>query len=108
VGIELRFGLRHGLAGIDVWFWREASLPIWEQARQSPNRYNDLVSANWSFEQIEGRTRVRMFLDQPVANLRNEAEWPEIYRWIGEKLSLVYERLVPNLREAMDRTEAGQ
>ena len=106
VGIELRLGLRHNQAGIDLWFWREASLPVWDRVRASPSPYDELVASTWRFEQVEGRHRARMFIDQLVADLQNETSWPEIYRWIGEKLSLVYERVVPKLREEMDLVEA--
>lgn len=107
IGFELRLGLRHSSAGIDVWFWREASLPVWERIRASPNAYNEFVSADWGFEQIEGRQRARMFIDRPAEDLRNETSWPEVYRWLAEKLSLVYERIAPKLREEMDRASAG-
>jgi hypothetical protein len=30
IGFELRFSLRHDHAGVDVWFWRDASVPVWE------------------------------------------------------------------------------
>ena len=107
VGIELRLGLRHNYAGIDVWFWRDASFPMWERVRATSKPYDELVAATWRFEQVEGRPRGRMFIDQPVADVRDESLWPEIYRWIGEKLSLVYERVIPKLREEMDRAEAS-
>ena len=106
VGIDLRLGLRHNQVGIDLWFWRAASLPLWERVRASPNPYNDLIGGTWRFEQVEGRSRARMFMDQPITDIRNETLWPEIYRWIGEKLSLVYEGVVPKLREEMDLAEA--
>jgi hypothetical protein len=88
-----------------VWFWREASLPVWERIRQSPDEYNALVGTEWEFEQVEGRPRARMFVDQAVADLRNESSWTDVYMWLGEKLSLVYERVAPKLRDAMDRNE---
>jgi hypothetical protein len=106
IGLELRLGLRHNHAGIDLWFWREASLPIWDCVRASPKPYNELVAAMWGFEQVEGRSRARMFIDLSVTDLRNKSLWPEIHRWIGEKLSLVYEHVVPKLREELDRIEA--
>lgn len=105
IGFELRFNLRHQHAGIDVWFWREASLPVWERIRQSPEEYNALVGEVWGFEQVEGRLRARMFVNQPSTDLRNESSWADVYRWLGEKLSLVYERVAPKLRDEMDRTE---
>jgi|CXWL01.1.fsa_nt_gi hypothetical protein len=105
IGFELRFNLRHQHVGIDVWFWREASLPVWERIRQSPEEYNALLGEEWGFEQVEGRLRARMFVSQPSTDLRNEPSWGDVYRWLGEKLSLVYERVAPKLRSEMDRTE---
>jgi hypothetical protein len=102
IGFELRFGLRHGNVGIDVWFWREASIPIWRLIRQAPDEYNSLINAAWEFEQIEGQPRGRMSVSQE-ADVREESSWPEVYRWLGVTLSLVYARVVPKLREQMDR-----
>ncbi len=105
IGFELRFSLRHHHAGIDVWFWRDASIPVWELIHNEPAAWNALIGAEWEFEQVEGRTRVRMFIDHSLTDLRIEASWPEVYPWLGEKLSLLYERVAPKLREAMDRHE---
>lgn len=105
IGFELHFNLRRQYAGIDVWFWREASLPAWERIRQSPEEYNALVGVEWEFEQVEGRPRARMFINQTAADLRNESSWADVYRWLGEKLALLYERVAPKLRDEMDRTE---
>lgn len=107
IGFDLRFNLRHQHAGIDVWFWREASLPVWERIRQSPEEYNAIVGEKWGFEQVEGRSRARMFVNQTSTDLRNESTWADVYRWLGEKLSLVYERVAPKLRVEMDRTESS-
>lgn len=93
---------------IPFWLGRSPRLGgdhLWERVRASPNPYNELAAVTWCFEQVEGRHRARMFVDQPVADLRNETLWPDIYRWISEKLSLVYERVVPKLREEMDLAE---
>jgi hypothetical protein len=103
IGFELHFNLRHQRAGIDVWFWREASFPIWERIRQTPDEYNALIGMNWEFEQIEDRPRARMFVDLSVANLRDESCWADVYRWLGEKLSILYGRVAPKLRDAMDQ-----
>lgn len=107
IGIELRLGLRQGKAGIDVWFWREGSFPVWERIRATPDAYNELVNTVWGFEQVEGRQRGRMFIDLPVVDLRNESSWPEVYQWLGQKLSLIYERIAPKLREELDRLQRG-
>jgi hypothetical protein len=107
IGFELRLGLRQQNAGIDVWFWRAASLPVWERIRQLTKEYQDLVGASWEFEKVEGRNpRARMSINV-AAEVHHESSWPEVYRWLGEKLSLVYERLAPKLREEMDRGSVG-
>jgi hypothetical protein len=103
IGLELRFALRQGTVGIDVWFWREASFPLWEGIRASPAAYNGLVGCDWDFMQLEGRQRACMSIDRPTEDLRNESTWPQAYTWLGEKLSLVYERVVPGLREDLER-----
>jgi hypothetical protein len=93
--------LRQQSAGIDVWFWREASLPVWDKIRQSPADYNLLVNASWEFEKVQGRPRA--FMSISIAkDVRQESSWPEVYEWLGQKLSLVYELLAPKLREEMD------
>ncbi|MFO0894787.1 MAG: DUF262 domain-containing protein [Phycisphaerales bacterium] len=102
IGLRLRYGHRHGNAGIDVWFWRAASLPAWDRIRRDPEPFNKLVGAAWAFEQVRGQERARMSLNLD-AGVRGESSWPALYQWFGEKLSLVYDRVAPKLREAMER-----
>ena len=101
IGIELRFSLRQRAVGIDLWFWRAASLPVWTQIRSEPGPFNDLVGASWEFEQIDGQDRARMFLNHAM-DPKNEAAWPDLYRWMADKLSLVYAEVAPRLRERME------
>jgi hypothetical protein len=107
IGLELRFSLRHDYAGIDVWFWRDASLPVWDRIRQAPEEYNELFGAEWSFGQTEGRSRARMFVTLPMRDPRNASTWPAVYAWLGERLSRLQERILPRLRLEMDRSEAA-
>ena len=106
IGLELRFALRQQSIAIDLWFWREASFPVWEQIRLAPDEYNSRVGANWQFEQVEGQSRGRMSISRVAEKIRNKSFWSDLYRWLGEKLSLVYEQIIPKLRDAMDRHEA--
>jgi hypothetical protein len=103
VGFDLRLGLRQRTVGIDVWFWRAASLPAWERIRTAPESYNALVGASWIFELAEGHERARMSLDRPAEDLRNESAWPELYKWFGDKLSLLYAEIAPKLRDEIDQ-----
>lgn len=107
IGLELRFSLRHDYAGVDVWFWRDASLPLWDRIRQAPEAYNELFGAEWCFGQVEGRSRARMFVTLPMQDPRNASSWPAVYTWLGERLSRLQERIVPRLRSEMDRSEAA-
>jgi len=106
VGFELRLGLRQKIVGIDIWFWRAASLPVWDRIRTTPETYNALPGTSWSFEPVEGREKARMFIDRPADDLRSDTTWPELYKWFGESLSLLYEKIAPKLREELDRTDA--
>jgi hypothetical protein len=56
VGFELRFSLRHDAVGIDIWFWRAASRPLWERIRAAPAEYDTLIGESWNFEPVEGRS----------------------------------------------------
>jgi hypothetical protein len=105
VGIELRFGIRQEAVGIDVWFWRAASKPLWERIRANPAAYDALMGSTWHFEPVEGRIRARMFLDFSVPSLRNESSWTAVHEWFGRNLMLVFEKVAPNLREEMERRE---
>lgn len=103
VGIDLRFGLRDQQVGIDVWFWREESFPVWERVRASRAEFNSILGAEWEFEQVDGRPRAWMSANHACTDLRNESSWGEVYQWIGQKLSVIYERIAPKLRVEMDR-----
>lgn len=102
IGFELRYGLRHSNIGIDIWFWRAASMPTWERIQQDPEPLNTLVGAAWELERIEGQERARMSLSLE-ADVRDESSWPALYQWFGEKLSLVYDHVAPRLRAEMER-----
>ena len=101
-----RLSLASAVYRPDVWFWREQSMSIWERIRSSPGPYNEVVHAEWEFEQIEGRARGRMFVNKVMKEARDEAYWPEAYSWLGKTLSSLYENVAPMLREEMDLKEA--
>jgi hypothetical protein len=48
-----------------------------------------------------------MFITLPVADLRKESSWPDAHRWLAEKLTLVYEKVLPALRAEMDERVGG-
>lgn len=106
IGFELRFSLRQQHAGIDIWFWREASLPLFERIRESPEDLETLLGVKFEFDPPEGRRSRGRILLSVSAPVREEASWPAVYRWIGEKLTVLYESAAPKLREEMDRTVA--
>lgn len=102
IGFDLRFGIRDSFAGIYIWFWRGSSLPIWHLIRQSPAVYNSLIDDVWKFEQIEGRTRLRMSVEKPIADLRDEGSWADVYQWLAQKLVVVCGDVTAKLRAEMD------
>jgi hypothetical protein len=102
IGVDLRFGIRDSFAGIYIWFWRGSSLPIWHLIRKSPAAYDSLIGEVWRFEQIEGRTRLRMSVEKPIADLRDERSWASVYQWLAEKLEVVCGDVATKLRAEMD------
>jgi hypothetical protein len=92
------------VVGIDVWFWRAASIPVWERIQREPDAYNAIVGETWAFEPIEGRDRARMFLDQPADDLRDETTWPHHHKWFADKLSVLYGKIAPKLRQEISVT----
>jgi uncharacterized protein with ParB-like and HNH nuclease domain len=106
IGLELHFALRNRNVGIDIWFWRDASFPFWEKIKAAPDEFNGLIQTKWEFEQVEGQSRGRMSINH-VGETRKEAAWSELYSWLSDKLSLVYEQILPRLRAAMDHKEAA-
>jgi uncharacterized protein with ParB-like and HNH nuclease domain len=106
VGFDLRLGLRQKTVGIDLWFWRAASRPVWDRIRKAPESYDALMGTSWNFEPFEGTDRACMSVERPAEELRSDTIWPELYKWFGEHLSLLYQKLAPKLREELDRPDA--
>jgi uncharacterized protein with ParB-like and HNH nuclease domain len=106
IGFEIRMGLRHKVVGIDIWFWRAASIPVWERIRAAPQTCDRIVGTSWSFESVDGRDRTRMFLDRPAEDLRDETTWPLHHKWFAENLCLLYEKIAPELRKELENVGA--
>ena len=90
-----------------MWFWRAASLPLWERIRQAPEAYDELLGASWPSARSRGDRGARMFVTLHMEDPRNPSSWPPVYAWLGERLSLLQERVLPRLRLEMDRSEAA-
>jgi hypothetical protein len=104
IGLELRFALRDQNVGVDIWFWRDASFPLWEKIKATPEEFNGLIKGNWEFERVDGKSRGRMSINQ-AGETRKEAAWGDLYPWLSDKLSLVYGQVLPKLGAAMDHRE---
>ena len=103
IGFELYFGLRDSYIKAEVYFWRDPSFGLWEAIRNAPDEWNALIGDKWEFEQIGDRHRGRMSVRRETPRLRDESSWPEAYRWLGEKLSAVYQTITPRLKQEMER-----
>jgi hypothetical protein len=98
--------LRQKTVGIDLWFWRAASRHVWNRVRTAPESYDKLMGTSWTFEPFEGTDRACMAVDRPADDLRSDSTWPELYKWFGENLSLLHQKIAPTLREELDRADA--
>jgi hypothetical protein len=36
-----------------------------------------------------------MYIDHATADLRSDAAWPELYRWFGRNLAILYDQVAP-------------
>jgi hypothetical protein len=99
IGTELRHVLQPKKVAIDVYFWRAASRPLWEQLRADPSEINQLTGGAWTFDQSDGGSAwMTLSLD---AATEDEHSWPALYDWFVEKLQALYTHGVPMLREGM-------
>ena len=105
IGFELYMGLRDTYIDIDVYFWREPSFQVWETLRAAPDEWNKLVGGAWEFHQLGEKQRAYMSVWQEMPNIRKEPSWPDAFHWFGERLSALYEKVAPRLREEMDRSK---
>lgn len=101
IGFETRVSFRHRLVAIDVWFWRQQSLPVWEMLRASPAELGALVGEDWVFEKMDGRPRALMSIEHAVPGVRDPSSWPDAQHWFSEHLPLLYERVALRLRALM-------
>jgi uncharacterized protein with ParB-like and HNH nuclease domain len=100
IGFELRHLLRPAGVALDVYFWREASVPVWEALQANPADVNTLIGADWAFGQNEDSKLRWMNIKLSMAS-SDETEWPAAFAWFGDKLALLYNSVAPKLREEM-------
>lgn len=100
IGFELRHLLRPAGVALDVYFWREASFPVWEALQANPAEVNTLVGADWAFGQTEDAKLRWMNIKLPMTT-SDESEWPAAFSWFGDKLALLYNSVAPKLRDEM-------
>lgn len=102
IGFETMLRLKHDVVRADVWFWREASFPLWERIKSNPEDYNELTGVAWEFDQPSAQFRARMSVSRNVPNLREPSRWPEQYEWLGATLSRLYDKVAPKLQADID------
>jgi hypothetical protein len=56
---------------------------------------------------LKGVLALGCFVSMAVADLRKESSWPDTHRWFAEKLTVVYDKILPKLRAEMDSSEAA-
>lgn len=101
IGFELRHMLRPGEVAIDVYFWREASLPVWERLQANPTEINALIDDSWTFGRPADGSNPAWMVVSLTATSDDEAEWPTLYGWLGQKMALLYGHVAPRLRQEM-------
>jgi hypothetical protein len=103
IGFDISFVPGNAYVNIDVCFWREPSFQLWKRIRAAPEEWNSMIGGTWEFDGSADRKRGYMSVWREMQNLRDERSWQEAYAWLAERLSALYERVAPRLREEMDR-----
>jgi hypothetical protein len=103
VGFDIYFVPGNSYVDIDVCFWREPSFNVWEKIRTAPAEWNALIGGTWEFEGSADKKRGYMSVWREISNLRDEASWQEAYGWLAERLSALYEKVAPRLRQEMNQ-----
>ncbi|MCZ8167200.1 DUF4268 domain-containing protein [Silanimonas sp.] len=106
VGFEIRHQLRPSEVAIDVYFWREASFPLWERFLLDQEDIDRLINDRWTFDRPQNDSHPRSMTISLSADAEDEDGWPSLYGWLGQKLALLYAQIAPRLREEM-RDEAS-
>lgn len=107
VGFDVYFVPGNSYVDVDVCFWREPSYKLWEMIRANPGEWNSLIGGTWEFEGSAERKRGYMSVWREIPRLRDETSWQEAYAWLGERLSALYGKVAPRLREEMNRVPAA-
>lgn len=103
VGFDIYFVPGNSYVDIDVCFWREPSFTVWEKIRAAPAEWNALIGGTWEFEGSADKKRGYISVWREIPNLRDEASWQEAYGWLAERLSALYGKVAPRLREEMNQ-----
>ena len=61
-----------------------------------------LFGAPASFDERPEVSRARIYVTSPTTDLQDDATWPGLYRWIGERLSTLFTDGVPLLRKRIE------
>jgi uncharacterized protein with ParB-like and HNH nuclease domain len=107
IGFELRHQLRPGEVAVDVYFWREASFPVWERLQADHEEIDALIGDRWTFDRPQDDSHPRWMTVSLATDSDNEDSWPSMYGWLGQRLELLYAKLAPRLRDEM-REESGR
>ena len=102
IGFELKFVPQKRSVRIEVWFWRDASRPIWEEIRHAPSDFKNLLQAELVFDGLPDTGRAVISAISAPTNLLDESTWPDVYRWIGPRLAALYRDGVPLLRRRLE------
>lgn len=101
IGFELRHQLRPSEVAIDVYYWREASFPVWERLQQDRTEIDTLIDDSWTFDRPQNDEHPRSMTITLAADSDDESAWPSLYGWLGQRLALLYAQVAPRLREEM-------
>jgi hypothetical protein len=103
VKLTLHFGVKRKEVGLNLYFRTEAGLRVWERIRQNPDQFEAPIGAPWRFWQSDTHMTVCITAPRPAADLDDDTTWPGHFEWFAEMISLLDERLAPQLVAGLER-----
>ncbi len=99
IALELRYKVQEDAVAVDLYFNRKVR-KLWERLHADPKHINTMMGENWTFDQASTNEYGWITLEH-FASSSDPALWPSLQAWLGQKLALVYNQLLPYLREEM-------
>lgn len=101
ISVDLRYKIQTGQLFIDMYFNNKRAVPVWKKLSVDPTAINLAIDDTWEFTCSPTRNWAWATVRYDVAS-DDPAEWPTVFGWLGQKLSLLYGQVFPMLHQELE------